>query len=124
VLVVEDEAPVRRSVARNLVQLGYHVLVAHDGEDALRIAEGQGRIDLLLTDVVMPGIDGPALAGRMRDRWRELPVLFVTGYSADRLARSGAVGPRDQVLEKPYQLVDLARTLQAMLHAAPPREAE
>lgn len=124
VLVVEDEAPVRRSVARNLERLGYHVLVAHDAEDALRIADGLDHLDLLLTDVVMPGIDGPELASRMRARWRELPVLFVTGYSADRLARSGAVSPRDKVLVKPYQLTELARILQTMLNGAEARGAE
>jgi CheY-like chemotaxis protein len=71
----------------------------------------------LLSDVVMPGIDGPELACRLRAKWSDLPVLFVTGYSADRLARTGAVGPHDRVLEKPYQLDELARTIRAMLEA-------
>jgi signal transduction histidine kinase/ActR/RegA family two-component response regulator len=117
VLVVEDEPAVRRAVQRNLERLGYRVIAANDGEDALRIIQVQGGIDLLLTDVVMPGIDGPELACRLRERWSDLPVLFVTGYSADRLARSGAVGPRDRVLEKPYQPTDLARTIRQMLEA-------
>jgi signal transduction histidine kinase/ActR/RegA family two-component response regulator len=120
VLVVEDEAAVRRAVQRNLERLGYRVLAASDGEDALRIAEPLGGVDLLLSDVVMPGIDGPELACRLRERWPDLPVLFVTGYSADRLARSGAVGPHDRVLEKPYQLEELARTLRRMLAARTP----
>ena len=115
ILVVEDEPAVRRAVQRNLARLGYHVLAAHDGEDALRVTESLAGIDLLLSDVVMPGIDGPELACRLRARWPELPVLFVTGYSADRLARTGAVGPHDRVLEKPYQLDELVRTLQSML---------
>jgi len=121
VLVVEDEMAVRRALQRNLERLGYRVLAAHDGEDALRIAESLDGFDLLLTDVVMPGIDGPELACRLRERWADLPVLFVTGYSADRLARSGAVGPQDRVLEKPYRSVDLARTLRQMLDARAPR---
>ena len=118
-LVVEDEDAVRRAVQKNLERLGYHVLVARDGEDALRIAKSRDRIDLLLSDVVMPGIDGPELACqlRARARWTELPVLFVTGYSADRLARSGAIGPHDRVLEKPYQLEELARMIRHMLEA-------
>jgi signal transduction histidine kinase/ActR/RegA family two-component response regulator len=116
-LVVEDEAAVRRSVQRNLERLGYHVIAACDGEDALRVAGSLDGIDLLLTDVVMPEIDGPELACRLRDRWCDLPVLFVTGYSADRLARSGAVGPHDRVLEKPYQLAELTRTIRQMLEA-------
>jgi signal transduction histidine kinase/CheY-like chemotaxis protein len=128
VLVVEDEPAVRRAVQRNLERLGYHVLTAHDGEDALRVIEALGdepldRIDLLLSDVVMPGIDGPELACRLRARRSDLPVLFVTGYSADRLARSGAIGPHDRVLEKPYQLEELVRTIRDMLQAHAARRA-
>jgi signal transduction histidine kinase/ActR/RegA family two-component response regulator len=122
-LVVEDEAAVRRAVQRNLERLGYRVLVAHDGEDALRITESLDGIDLLLSDVVMPGIDGPEVACRLREKWRDLPVLFVTGYSADRLERTGAIGPHDRVLEKPYQLEELARTIRQMLEAHASRAA-
>ena len=122
-LVVEDEAAVRRAVQRNLERLGYQVIAACDGEDALRIAASLDGIDLLLSDVVMPGIDGPELACRLRERWSDLPVLFVTGYSADRLSRSGAVGPHDRVLEKPYQKADLARTIRQMLEARTSRVA-
>jgi len=63
-------------------------------------------------------MDGTELACRLRDRWSDLPVLFVTGYSADRLARTGAVGPHDRVLEKPYQLAELTRTIRQMLEAS------
>jgi signal transduction histidine kinase/ActR/RegA family two-component response regulator len=124
VLVVEDEPAVRRAVQRNLERLGYHVIAAQDGEDALRIAESLDGIDLLLSDVVMPGIDGAELACRLRARWSDLPVLFVTGYSADRLARTGAVGPHDRVLEKPYQLAALTRTIREMLEARVRRAGE
>jgi len=122
-LVVEDEAAVRRAVQRNLERLGYQIIAAHDGEDALRIAETLDGVDLLLSDVVMPGIDGPELACRLREKWQDLPVLFVTGYSADRLARSDAVGPHDRILEKPYQVDDLARTIRQMLEARQARDA-
>jgi signal transduction histidine kinase/CheY-like chemotaxis protein len=122
-LVVEDEPAVRRAVQRNLERLGYRVLAAHDGEDALRIVETLEGIDLLLSDVVMPGIDGPELACRLRTRWSDLTVLFVTGYSADRLARTDAVGPHDRVLEKPYQFDELARTIRGMLEAQVNRRA-
>ena len=116
-LVVEDEAAVRRAVQRRLEHLGYEIIAARDGEDALRIAETLDGVDLLLSDVVMPGIDGPTLACRLREKWQDLPVLFVTGYSADRLARSDAVGLHDRILEKPYQVDDLARTIREMLEA-------
>jgi signal transduction histidine kinase/ActR/RegA family two-component response regulator len=123
VLVVEDEAAVRRAVKRNLERLGYHVIAASDGEDALRIADTLDGIDLLLSDVVMPGIDGPEVACRLRAKWSDLPVLFVTGYSADRLARSDALGAHDRVLEKPYQFDELARTIRQMLEARVQRSA-
>jgi len=115
VLVVEDEPAVRRAVERNLRRQGYQVLAACDGESALRMGDSLDQVDLLLSDVVMPGIDGPELACRLREKWPDLPVLFVTGYSADRLARTGAVGPHDRVLEKPYELAQLTRTLSEML---------
>jgi signal transduction histidine kinase/ActR/RegA family two-component response regulator len=120
VLLVEDEPAVRRAVQRTLERLGYRVLPATDGEDALKIAESLRGIDLLVSDVVMPGIDGPELASRLRTRWPDLRVLFLTGYSSDRLARSDALGPRDRVLQKPYQVGELAQTLRDML-AAPAR---
>jgi two-component system cell cycle sensor histidine kinase/response regulator CckA len=123
-LVVEDEPAVRRAVQRNLDRLGYRVVTATDGEDALRLADTVGGVDLVLSDVVMPGIDGPELACRLREKWRDLPVLFVTGYSADRLARSGAVGPHDRVLEKPYQIEELTRTIREMLEARVLRVAQ
>jgi len=123
VLVVEDEPAVRRAVQRNLERLGFRVLAAHDGEDALRITDSLEGVDLLLSDVVMPGIDGPELACRLRAKWPDLPVLFVTGYSADRLTRSDAVGAHDRVLEKPYQLDELVRTIRGMLEARVQRAA-
>jgi signal transduction histidine kinase/ActR/RegA family two-component response regulator len=122
-LVVEDEPAVRRGVQRGLERLGYRVVAAHDGEDALRVTASLDAIDLVVSDVVMPGIDGPELACRLRERWSDLPILFVTGYSADRLARTGAVGCHDHVLEKPYQLDQLARTIRSMLEAAALRRA-
>jgi signal transduction histidine kinase/CheY-like chemotaxis protein len=120
VLLVEDEPAVRRAVQRTIERLGYRVLPANDGEDALRIAESLNEIDLLLSDVVMPGIDGPELASRLRARWPDLRVLFLTGYSSNRLARSDAVGPGDRVLQKPYQVGELARAMRGMLS---PRES-
>jgi len=108
ILVVEDEGGVRRALARTLGRLGYRVLVASDGDDAFRVAEALPGVDLLLSDVVMPGLDGPEVAARLRARWPGLRVLFVSGYSDDRLERAGALGPRDRVLTKPYTTKELA----------------
>ncbi|MFO0684811.1 MAG: ATP-binding protein [Sandaracinus sp.] len=120
ILVVEDEAAVRRSLARTLSGLGYQVVQAADGNDALRIARELPAIDLLLSDVVMPGIDGPEVAAQLRARWPTLRVLFVSGYSDDRLARAGALGPRDRLLPKPYTAKTLARAVREVItgHAA------
>ena len=122
-LVIDDDPAGCRLLTAIFVSQGFEVTSAHDGEDALRLVEAREGIDLLLSDVVMPGIDGPELACRLRARWSDLPVLFVTGYSADRLARTDAVGPHDRVLEKPYQFDELARTIRGMLEAQVARRA-
>ncbi len=115
ILVVEDEAAVRRSLARTLVGLGYRVVQAADGHDALRIAADLPGVDLLLSDVVMPGIDGPEVAQKLRARWPSLRVLFVSGYSDDRLANAGALGLRDRLLAKPYTAKALARAVKEVI---------
>lgn len=95
-LVVEDEPAVRRAVRRNLERLGHDVLAAPDGEDALRITESLDGIDLLLSDVVMPGIDGSELACRLRARWpdRAAPVQNVSLPSGSAAALRSAVDSR------------------------------
>ncbi|MBN8614504.1 MAG: response regulator [Deltaproteobacteria bacterium] len=115
ILVVEDEPALRRSLVRTLTRQGYHVLQAVDGSDALRIAEGLSSIDLLLSDVVMPGLDGPEVAATLRARWPTLRVLFVSGYSDDRLADAGALGPRDRLLSKPYTANQLVRAVREVV---------
>jgi CheY-like chemotaxis protein len=117
ILVVEDEPALRRSLVRTLTRQGYRVLQAVDGSDALRIAEGLSSIDLLLSDVVMPGLDGPEVAATLRARWPTLRVLFVSGYSDDRLADAGALGPRDRLLSKPYTASQLVRAVRDVIDA-------
>jgi CheY-like chemotaxis protein len=118
ILVVEDEPGVRRALGRTLGGLGYRVILASDGNDALRIAEDLGGIDLLLSDVIMPGLDGPEVASRLRGRWPSLRVLFVSGYSDDRLAQAGALGPRDRLLAKPYSAKALATAVRDVIASA------
>ncbi len=119
-LLVEDEPALRRVVQRTLERLGYRVVSAESGEHALRVADTLPGIDLLVSDVVMPGFDGPELASRLRKRWPQLRVLFLTGYGRDKLSRSDAVGPDDRVLLKPYPVPELARILRAMLDGQRP----
>ena len=114
-LLVEDEPAVRRAVQRSLERLGYRVVSAEDGEHALALVDGLDRFDLLVSDVVMPGIAGPELARRLRERWPDLPVLYLTGYSRDRFASDDSVRASDRILEKPYVPAELASTIRQML---------
>jgi len=108
VLVVEDAAAVRRLAVGGLRQLGYQVLEAADGDEALRVAgDHVGPIHLLVTDVVMPGIDGAKLADRLRVGRAELCVLFASGYDDSRLGKAGILPEHVDFLAKPYD----ARTL-------------
>jgi PAS domain S-box-containing protein len=83
VLVVEDQDRVRDVIVRVLREAGYRVLEASDGESTLRRVDELQAIDVLLTDIVMPKLDGRSLAARLRERWPELRVLFTSGYAED-----------------------------------------
>jgi two-component system cell cycle sensor histidine kinase/response regulator CckA len=102
VLLVEDEPFVRSLAVRALREAGYAVVEAACGEEALeRLAAGGPEIDLLLTDVIMPGMNGPELADRVRAQRPGLAVMFTTGYAEEPLRqRLRAMGAR--LLEKPY----------------------
>jgi PAS domain S-box-containing protein len=100
ILLVEDEEPVRRVAARCLERAGYRVLAVADGEDALRIAAATPQIDLLLTDVVMPGMSGPRLADHLRAARPALPVLFISGFSRD--LPEWLAPPPGALLQKPF----------------------
>ena len=87
ILLVEDEAALRRLIYDTLAAAGYRVLQATGGEEALAVAAGLRRIDLLLTDVVMPGMSGPDLVARLRAARPECPVLYMSGYNPDLIDR-------------------------------------
>jgi two-component system cell cycle sensor histidine kinase/response regulator CckA len=112
ILLVEDEDVVRRYVSTVLVQAGYRVLVAANGTEALRIADDE-RIDLLLTDVVMPKISGPELAERLR-----LPVLFMSGYSGDLVEQHELLQPGTAYIQKPFTAGELKRKVRVALDDA------
>jgi PAS domain S-box-containing protein len=118
VLLVEDEGAVRQLAARVLRQLGYTVLEATDGADALRVAgEHSGAIDLLLTDVVMPQLGGTVLAERLRDLLPRLRVLFMSGYTDHTIVRHSLLEPGVAFLQKPFTPELLARKVRAALAA-------
>jgi CheY-like chemotaxis protein len=118
-LLVEDERPVRDVTQWVLEHKGYTVLTAEDGFDALAVAETfSGRIDLLITDVVLPGLDGRALTTRLRKRRPGIRVLYMTGYTNDEMLRRGIIDDRVNLLDKPFNATELGdavrRALQTM----------
>nr|WP_245524226.1 histidine kinase famiy protein [Methylobacterium nonmethylotrophicum] len=115
VLVVEDSDDVRALAREYLESLGYQVLAARDGDEALRILEREERIDLLFSDIVMPGsLNGLTLAERAQSRRPDLPVLLTTGYNEDLVA-DGPATPTMDVLGKPYRKAELADRIRAAL---------
>jgi two-component system, cell cycle sensor histidine kinase and response regulator CckA len=116
VLLVEDEDGVRAVARRMLQQHGYSVLEAANGADALRLsAEYPSRIDLLVTDVVMPQINGRVLAERLAVTRPGLRVLYVSGYTDDAILREGVIEEDVSLLQKPFTVDALARKVRQVL---------
>ena len=122
ILLVEDDAAVRPLVAEILEGYGYSVLPAANGREATEIAGAQaaGSIDLLLTDIVMPGINGRELADRLCMEYPALKVVFTSGYPADATVRNGLRETNMAFIEKPYLPADLARILRTVLDSPKP----
>jgi CheY-like chemotaxis protein len=108
IMIVEDEEPLRKLVAERLRARGYNVLVAESGVHALQLAD-DNRIDLLLTDVVMPHTSGPELAEQICTRQPATQVLFMSGYADEAVVRNGALNPGATFLEKPFSSSELAQ---------------
>jgi len=117
-LLVEDEAAVRESVRRLLEGHGYTVIAAQSGADALRLFEGTSvGIDLVLTDLTMPGMDGYELVEQLRNRRPGLRVVFMSGYAERAPASNGAVPPGTGYIEKPFPVETLMQRLREVLEA-------
>jgi PAS domain S-box-containing protein len=116
ILVVEDEAMVRDLTLEVLKESGYTVIAAERPDDALRIcAQNPAPIDLLLTDVVMPGMSGLELAERLKPERPTMKVLYVSGYTADAVARRGMSDPKTAFLQKPFAPGALVRKVREVL---------
>ena len=115
ILVVEDEDPVRMFASRALTNKGYNVLEAASGEAGLEILKTHdGKIDLLISDVIMPSMDGPTLVKEARKDLPDLPVIFVSGYAED-VFRKNLEAEDFQFLPKPFSLNDLAEQVKSIL---------
>ena len=116
ILLVEDEESVRDVTSHLLERLGYRVLEASSGEEALRLAEAsREKIELLITDLVMPGINGRQLADSLRIRDPRLKVLFQSGYTADAVVHHGIVDAERTFLQKPFKLEALDKKVREIL---------
>ena len=115
VLVVEDVPVVRAVIVEMLQDQGYRTLEGIDGPTGLRILQSQERIDLLITDVGLPGINGRQLADRAREARPGLKVLFITGYAESAAISEGFLQPGMEMITKPFDLDNLARRVRAMV---------
>jgi CheY-like chemotaxis protein len=116
VLLVEDETPVRNVTLLLLEKLGYRVLEAANAEEAFSLVEsGQAKIELLLTDVIMPGRSGPELAATLRSRDPGLKVLFQSGYTGEAVLRHANIKSDMAFLKKPFTLGTLAKKIREVL---------
>jgi CheY-like chemotaxis protein len=116
VLLVEDQEAVRSLAGAALKQYGYRVIEASDGDEAIAVAEQYlGEIHLLLTDVVMPGMDGKDLSKRLKKVRPNLKVLFTSGYTADVIAHRGVVERGVPFLHKPFSPEELAVKIRDVL---------
>ena len=116
ILVVEDDADVRAYVVETLRGLDYRVCEARDADGALQLIDRCGeRADLLLTDVVLPGMDGRRLAEKVRQRQSAIKVLFMSGYSPNAMAQQSRLDPAVDVIQKPLTSVRLAARIREML---------
>lgn len=120
VLVVEDEPAVRRVVGRILAREGYRVLGAEGGEAALTLLEGEQHIDLVLADVMMPGMLGPEVVRRVRELFPDVPALYMSGHADRALNERGVLKSQGQLIHKPFEVDDLtARVRDALENVSP-----
>ena len=116
VLIVEDEDIVRRMLTRVLGDAGYRTLEARHGEEALRMVTfAYPYLHLVITDVLMPELDGRALGRRLHERWPGLPVLYISAYPADDLFHRGAPTAVAPFLQKPIGAEELLTVVQGLL---------
>jgi two-component system cell cycle sensor histidine kinase/response regulator CckA len=124
ILVVEDEEPLRTLLVQQLEELNYNVLQADNFKSALsQLEKHPGKIDLLLTDIVMPGGSGIELARHVRETRADIRVMFLSGYGAGELARRGVLESRTNFLSKPFTGLQLAESIRSALAGTDVKDA-
>lgn len=117
VLIVDDEGPVRAAARRILEHAGYKVVEAQDVEDAL-LRWVEAPPDIVVTDFMMPGLNGVDLLMRLRSERPDIPALIVSGYIGDVAIDADALGPGTSLLQKPFSRTDLLQAVRALLDRA------
>ena len=122
VLVVDDEEGLRTLVCRTLRAEGYQTLEAAHGAEALEVIEKAAEpVDLVVTDVVMPGMDGRELGRRLAQRWPTLPILYISAYDVNDIFRRGSPRSSAPFLQKPFPAEGLITSVQQLLASRSPR---
>jgi two-component system cell cycle sensor histidine kinase/response regulator CckA len=122
VLVVDDEEGLRTLVCRTLRAEGYGTLEAAHGAEALELIENAAEpVDLVVTDVVMPGMDGRELGRRLAQRWPTLPILYISAYDVNDIFRRGSPRSSAPFLQKPFPAEGLITSVQQLLASRSPR---
>jgi CheY-like chemotaxis protein len=118
ILVVEDEEGVRLTTVETLRDLGYTVVHAASGAEALEVLDRHGGVSLIFTDVVMPGMNGRELAEQIRSRYPGTPILFTTGYTPNAIVHDGRLDSDVALVTKPFTVDQLAAKVRAGLDRA------
>jgi hypothetical protein len=123
ILLVDDEESLRTVLEDLLGQLGYHILSAASGDEAIAVArEFSGKIDLLLTDVIMDPLPGPLLAENLTRTRPDMKIVFISGYANPSLAPDGVLKPGTILVNKPFTIKLLAAKLREVLESPAPVE--
>lgn len=120
VLVIDDRPSIRQLVFRALADAGYRVIEAEDGSHALDLLKRIGSVDLVLLDVVMPYLNGVECARRLRDRYAEQRIIFMSGQPVEVLARSGVADLALPFLPKPFTPEELLAKVEAVMRRPAP----
>ena len=115
ILVVDDEPEIRKLVGAMVGQFGYNVLTADSGEHALTLYKNHGPVELLITDVVAPGMSGPMLADKLTEQQPGLRVLFISGYDNTHVVQKYVVEKGHALLAKPFTVEELKTKMAELL---------